>query len=239
MEEYGHCISRSKVIKEAVYNMIREMYFRAQPPIDFKFYEEAYKNRILDAKKDHYYDWHYLPEKVQTQIVDDYLEAYGANDQFKKWCKFLMENFKEGGHRTVYKDIFGDGKPTRTGEETEKLDELIGEENAEKVYKLMEDFMEFYRTDMDEMSIRCGIFHCPTSNPKSVIEKWGDSVTIDDSVYKGYDGEMWDYTYKDYYKGEITGIDEDELWDNDQNETEEEDDPDYTNEQEPVNDNAE
>jgi len=199
-------ITRDKVIAEACTNMIKEMYRRSQPTADIMVYEELYKKGILDPNKDRCYEWHYLPEQVQRQIVEDYLDAYGANDWLKRACKFLMENFKEGGHRTVYKDIFGTGELVRSGEETEKLDELIGKENAEKVYGLMEDFMGFYRTNRDEHAIRGAIFKCPTSNPHTVIEKWGSDFKIDESVYKDEDNK-YDYKYKDYIDGECTGED--------------------------------
>ena len=203
-------ITRNKVITEACTNMIKEMYRRSQPSVDIMLYEECYKNGILDPNKDRCYEWHYLPEQVQRQIVEDYLEAYGANDWLKRACEFLLQNFKEGGYRTVYKDIFNDDEKVRTSEETEKLDELIGKENAEKVYKLMDDFLGFYRTNMDEHAIRCAIFKCPTSNPETVLEKWGPDFKIDDSVYKDEDDE-YDYRYKDYIDGKCNG--EDYLYD--------------------------
>ena len=199
-------ITRNKVIAEACTNMIKEMYRRAQPPVDIMLYEGCYKKGILDPNKDRCYEWHYLPEQVQRQIVEDYLDAYGANDWLKRACEFLLRNFKEGGYRTVYKDIFNDGQKVRTSEETEKLDELIGKENAEKVYKLMDDFLGFYRTNMDEHAIRGAIFKCPTSNPNTVIEKWGPDFKIDDSVYKDEDDE-YDYRYKDYIDGKCNGED--------------------------------
>lgn len=199
-------ITRDKIITEACTNMIKEMYRRAQPSVDIMLYQECYKNGILDVDKDRCYEWHYLPDKVQQQIVEDYIKAYGANDWLKTACKFLIEVFNDGGHRTAYKDIFGTGERVRTSEKTEKLDELIGPENAEKVYKLMNDFMGFYRTNMDEHAIRMTIFKCPTSNPKTVIEKWGPDFKIDDSVYKNEFGE-YDYTYKDYIDGTCTGED--------------------------------
>ena len=199
-------ITRDKIITEACTNMIKEMYRRAQPSVDIMLYQECYKNGILDVNKDRCYEWHYLPDKVQQQIVEDYIKAYGANDWLKTACKFLMEVFKDGGHRTAYKDIFGTGERVRTSEKTEKLDKLIGVENAEKVYKLMNDFMGFYRTNTDEHAIRMTIFKCPTSNPKTVIEKWGPDFKVDDSVYKNEFGE-YDYTYKDYIDGTCTGED--------------------------------
>lgn len=199
-------ITRNKVIAEACTNMIKEMYRRAQPSVDIMLYEGCYKKGILDPNKDRCYEWHYLPEQVQRQIVEDYLDAYGANDWLKRACEFLLRNFKEGGYRTVYKDIFNDGQKVRTSEETEKLDELIGKENAEKVYKLMDDFLGFYRTNMDEHAIRGAIFKCPTSNPNTVIEKWGPDFKIDDSVYKDEDDE-YDYRYKDYIDGKCNGED--------------------------------
>ena len=199
-------ITRDKIITEACTNMLKEMYRRSQPSVDITLYQECYKNDILDADKDRCYEWHYLPEQVQRQIVEDYLEAYGANDWLKRACEFLMDVFKNGGHRTAYKDIFGTGERVRTSEKTEKLDELIGAENAEKVYKLMNDFMGFYRTNTDEHDIRMTIFMCPTRNPKTVIEKWGPDFKVDDSVYKDEDDE-YNYKYKDYIDGTCTGED--------------------------------
>lgn len=197
-------ITRREILGEACDRMIREMYMRAQPAVDINIYIDKFKNGELDPEKDHVYDWHYLPMEVQSQIVQDYLNAYAANDWLKKACEFLFELFKEGGRRTVYEDIFNTGEKVRSSEKTETLDELIGGENAEKVYKLMEDFMGFYRTNMDEHTIRGAIFKCPTSNPKTVIEKWGPDFKIDDSVYKGYNDEDWDYSYKDYYDGKVS-----------------------------------
>lgn len=195
-------ISRRKILAEACERMIKEMFMRAQPPVDIDIYKQAYKLGLL-TEKDKFFEWHYLPEEIQLQIIEDYLNAYSAQDHMDEQYKQLVKFFKEGGMRDVYKDVFGNGEKIRTGEETEKLHELIGEENAEKVYKLMDELNGFYRTNLDECTIRWQILnYSPTSNPQTVIEKWGDKVKIDDSVYKGYDNETWDYTYKDYYNGE-------------------------------------
>lgn len=207
MNNSYHFITRRDVIEKACKDLLRELYFRAQPSVDIDVYIEKFKNGELDPEKDRIYEWHYLPAAVESQVVDDYLEAYNANDQMKKWSEWLIELFKNGGHRTVYKDIFNNGDRVRTGEETEKLSELIGEENAEIVYKLMEDFMGFYRTNMDEHSIRSVVMQGPTSNPKTVIEKWGP-IEIDESVYKNPDGG-WDYTWHDYYNGKCHPIEDD------------------------------
>lgn len=207
-------ITRSKVLERACHDMIREMYLRAQPAVDIDTYEECYRRGILDPERDRCYEWHYLPMEIQSQIVNDYLGAYCADDQFKKWCEFLMNNFKNGGHREVHRDVFGTGEMVRTSEKTEKLNELIGDDNADKVYSLINDFIGFYRTNMDEHTVRCAIFQCPTSNPSTVIARWGDDFKIDDSVYKGWDEESWDYTYKDYYDGVCQGdAYRDDLWD--------------------------
>lgn len=207
MNNSYHFITRRDVIEQACKNLLRELYFRAQPSVDIDVYIEKFKNGELDPEKDRIYEWHYLPAAVESQVVDDYLVAYNADDQMKKWFEWLIELFKGGGHRTVYKDIFNTGDRVRTGEETEKLSELIGEENAEIVYKLMEDFLGFYRTNTDEHSIRSVVMQGPTSNPKTVIEKWGP-IEIDESVYKNPDGN-WDYTWHDYYNGKCHPIEDD------------------------------
>ena len=195
-------IDRSDIIEEACHRMLKEMYMRAQPPVDIDDYIAKYKDGTFDKEKDRCYEWHYLPSAIQTQIVEDYLEAYNANDQMREQFKWLIDLFKNGGRRTVYKDIFNDGKEVRTSEETEKLPELIGEENAEKVYSLINDFLGFYRRNRDELSIRWTIMQAPTTNSNTVKEHWGQDFEVDDSVYKNNDDE-WDYTYKDYYNGEI------------------------------------
>lgn len=193
-------ITRRKVIEQACHDLLKELYMRAQPAVNIDTYIDCYKRGILDKDKDNCYEWHYLPSEIEQQVVNDYLEAYNADDQFRKYLKELIDLFKEGGFRTAYRDIFNTGEKIRSSEPTEKLNELIGEENSEKVYKLINDFLGFYRTNSDENLIRGVIFQGPTSNPDTVIKKWGDKVKIDDSVYKGYNGE-WDYTYKDYYDG--------------------------------------
>lgn len=195
-------IDRNDIIEEACHRMLKEMYMRAQPPVDIDDYIAKYKDGTFDKEKDRCYEWHYLPSEIQNQIVEDYLKAYNANDQMREYFGWLLDLFKNGGYRTVYKDVFGDGKETRSAEETEKLPELIGEENAEKVYNLIKDFLGFYRRNLDECSIRWTIMQSPTTNPDTVKKHWGEDFKIDDSVYKNSDGE-WDYTYKDYYDGKI------------------------------------
>lgn len=185
-------ITRQDVLSNATHDMLRNMYKLATPSGDFDEYIEKFKTGELDPEKDRIYEWHYLPEAVQREIVEDYLDAYGANDWLKRSCEFLMRNFKEGGHRTAHKDVFGTGELVRTSEDTEKLNELIGDENAEKVYKLMDDFMRFYRTNLDEMTIRGAIFSAPTCNKETVIEHWGDDLVIDDSVYEDSDEDYDD-----------------------------------------------
>lgn len=194
-----HWISRRDIIAKAQHDLIREMYLRAQPSVDIDDYDF---NALTKEEKEHFQEWYYLPIEIQNQLVDDYLEAYAAEDPMKMWFNWLIERFKEGGHRTVYKEIFKPGEKVRTGEETEKLDELIGAENAEKVYKLMQDFMGFYRTNMDEHTIRGAVMFGPTPTADTVEAHWG--IKVNDDVYKGYDGKMWDYTYQDYINGKIT-----------------------------------
>lgn len=197
-------VTRRDVIRRACDDMITEMYHRAQPSVNIKSYEEMYRLGVLDKDTDRCYEWHYLPEAVQRQIVDDYLDAYNLRDQFRLQLEKLLDLFRNGGHRTVFKDIFGTGENVRTGEETEHLDELIGEDNAKTVYSLIDEFLMFYRTNMEEMQLRSAIFSCPTSNPNTVRERWGDKFIIDESVYKNQDDE-YDYHYKDYIDGRITG----------------------------------
>lgn len=204
-----HYITRRKVLSDACHAILKEMYMRAQPPADIDVYAECYKRGVLDKDKDRVYEWHYLPQEVQVQILDDYLEAYNANDQFKYWTENLLNLLKEGGYQTVYEDVFKTGEKVRSAKPTEKLDKIIGKESAEKVYDLINKFLDFYQLNGDELTLRGIVFNSPTTNPKTVKEKWKD-IVIDDSVYKGYKDQDWDYTYKDYYDGEITGnIEED------------------------------
>lgn len=205
-------ISRRQVIEEAQERLLKELYRRAQPPADIMEYSKKYQSGEL-TEKDRCYEWHYLPHEVESQIIEDYLEAYNANDQMKEYFTWIKELFLKGGYRTVFKDIYGEGKEVQTGEKTEILPELIGQENTDKVIKLIDDFLGFYRRNLDECAIRWVCMQGPTSNPKTVEEHWG--IKVDDSVYKDYDDENWNYSYKDYIDGKITNTNFDDELDKD------------------------
>lgn len=197
--------TRREVLEQAYNECLFEMYRRAQPSVNLQEYIDKIESGEL-SKDSRIYEWHYLPNEVMKQIFDDCVHAYSAEDHFRKTLEFLLEDFKEGGYRTVFKDVFNTGEQTRTAEKTETLPELIGEENAEKVYALINDFLGFYHTNTEYFMLVGLIMQAPTSNREVVEKKWG--IEIDDSVYKNRDGN-WDYTYYDYIDGEQQITDED------------------------------
>ena len=116
---------------------------------------------------------------------------------WKENCDVILRDLKEGG----LIDGWDDKLDCRGAEHTKPLKEIIGEDNANKVIKLIEGFRDFYRFDHEESSFNftmylgCG----PTSNPKTVIDYWksqGVDITID---------EKKDLTEDDYWELDMYG----------------------------------
>lgn len=202
-------ITRRELISEIVERGLREAYLRAQPWVDIKDY-----NFKEDTEETPFYDRYYLPMEVQSQILDDIVEALNAHTTCDSYGDLIKNALINGGYKDVYKPLVEGGSPCRQAEKTLPLKDIIGEENANKAIELIDSITKFYTTYYEQHMIRGSVFSYPTSNKDTVIKYWkskGKDITIDDSVYKqGKDSDIYDYSYNDYIRGECQNKDDED-----------------------------
>lgn len=208
--------TRKELMNSLIEEGIKEAYLRAQPPVDIS--QVNWEEYEKDPLKEEYplYDRHYLPIEIQSQILDDIISTLNASNDIDVYGELILSYLEKGGHKEVYKPLVEGGSPCRSYENTPKLEELIGKENAEKAFELIKECMRFYNSRYEENRIRSSVFQYPTSNAEKVKEYWekmGQPIEIDDSVYKNHYGD-WDYSAKEYINGKVTIEDEEDFYEN-------------------------
>lgn len=185
-------ITREDVLKKAIEDCVATMYKVAQPPCDI--YELIKKSKEsgepVDSDKEPLYNKHYLPQEVFTEIEDAYMDAYGIRSVWHDYVDTVKEYLGKGGpyyqyHENHEKELV----------HTRPLAELIGENNANIVFDLIDKCKHFYRYNVDENTFRMNVClgSSPTSNKEAVEEYYknkGENVVIDESIYDK--DEFWE-----------------------------------------------
>lgn len=182
-------VSEDSLLEEAYNRCLQEMYFHAQPSIDFeKAQKEANKKFEKTGEKTHIIDQHYLSSDMYEKIIKKYVDAYHLESEFFNDCDIIKRYMDGEGMINGYgKDELGNRKI----EKLPKLEEVIGKENAEKVFEYIENAKNFYRFDNGAKSLRWGLFNLgPTSN-KEMVEKYWEE--------QGKPIKIRDYTEEEQY----------------------------------------
>lgn len=171
-------------MKEAIDRCLEEMYQKSQPKGSYLDYVKQYQEGKL-GKDDRVFERHFLCHNQFKYILNKYKKAYGFENQWRSNVDFLVQNFKEGGLRDIWvEDKNGTGH--REAEHMKPIKDIIGEENADKLFKYIEDVKDFYRFDRKEeqFSVAVCLGVSPTSNPNTVREYWasqGKHINIDET----------------------------------------------------------
>lgn len=192
-------LDKDTIMREAIDRCLSEMFEKAQPRANWHEYLEMVKRGEI-SKDERIYDRHYLSEVEFNYIANKYKKAYGFKRHWKDDCDWILHNLKEGGYRDAWiKDE--DGDKHRESEKTKPLNELIGDESAEKVYQLIENFKDFYRFDREESVFDFNVYlGCsPTSNAQTVIDYW-KSIGVDIEI-----DEKKDLTEDDFWEIDMYG----------------------------------
>lgn len=202
-------LTREKVISEAIDRCMAEMYEKAQPSANWYTYLEKAKNGEI-GKDERIYERHYLNHTQFEYILNKYKKAYRCVNEWRSNIDFLVKCFKEGGLKDIWVKDDSDFKGGyRSAEATPTLEKLIGKENADKVYTLIDDLKNFYHFDRDEekLSFNVCLGASPCSNAKTVKEYWksqGVDIEIDETELS-----KDDYWEIDHY-GKILDEDDEE-----------------------------
>lgn len=188
-------MNRSDLLSKAINECLQEMYSKAQPPMDFNEL-----NRKCEAKEEYdkdYWSHHYLPQNEYEDILESYMDTYNIKCQWKDHSQIMINYLMEGGT----KDKWIEGHTGEDGfkypghrgyENTPKISDLIGVDNAEKVRELMETCKNFYRFDREENQFRFTISnYAPSICKERVMEYWEkDGTPIYDRVIDP-ESEKW------------------------------------------------
>ena len=187
-------LDRDKIIQEAIDRCLEEMYQKSQPKASY--YDYVAKAKRGEISKDELiYERHYLNKKQFDYIRKKYIKAYRLQNEWRDNISFLIDNLKEGGYKTVYKPLIEGGEPCRTAEKMPPIQDIIGEENAKKLFEYTEELLNFYHFDREEEQFNIDI--ClgvgPTSNPEMVKKYWksqGIDIEIDETELT--EDEYWE-----------------------------------------------
>lgn len=187
------------VIQNAVEKCLDAMYRFSYPSCTWQEYKDSYKGKTEEEAHDSkFYDAHYLPAEVYNEIRDLYLDRFHLENEWGSHIEILKSYLKDGG----MKDVWVEGKDGARGyrgyEKTPKLEDVIGKDNAEKVFKLISDCKNFYRLDRTEDQFSYNVMNYSPCCNKEIVEKyWHDhgnpEFKIDDSLWTDVEPEEGDY----------------------------------------------
>lgn len=177
-------LSAEDMLIEAINRCKREMYFKAQPSVDYDKLIEQYKNGC----KEKLYERYYLSKEEFDYIVNKYIEAYRLNDHFIEHCDLLIDNMTKGTITDKYipeEIIDGVKHPGYRGyKDVPPLKDMIGESAANSVIDYINDRKDFYKTnhDLDKFRFNIYLSDTPTCDMVSVKKYWaskGIDLVID------------------------------------------------------------
>ena len=222
--------NRSDVIADNVLKTLNEVYSLAYPKIEKPFdeicqdihkkAEEAgrgndpnfrieYKGTSSEGKSRRYMwpcDFYYIPNEVLKEVWENRRESYGITEHWRENMESLIKFlFDERGLKEVYTPTkYSNGEKVRHSIKQKLLQEVIGEENAKKVRKILEDYAHTYRWGlMDVNQFGWAMMSTPNTNRETVKEAW--KVAFDKDI-EIPDDSMWidEYKFADMeYEGEF------------------------------------
>ena len=176
-------LNRDKIISEAIDKCLEEMFQKSQPKASYYGYVAKLKKGEIN-KDDRIFERHYLNKTQFEYILEKYKKAYCCVNKWKSDIEFVIDLLKAGGYKTVYKPLVEGGEKCRTAERMSPIKDIIGEENANKLFEYLENIKDFYRFDREEekFDFNVALGCSPTSNPETVKEYWksqGVDIEID------------------------------------------------------------
>lgn len=191
-------VSRTDVLSKDIKDALNYIYSLSYPKPEHTFTEmceilrkeceENGKDPRIWRKKYGRYQWpidfFYIPNKVVDDIRENRIEANNAKNLWHEYIDHIIEIFKSGGLKEVYEPTqWSEGRPMKQTITTASLDKEIGQDNAEKVIQMLEDYRNTYRFGgSDQISYSFSFADlAPCSNRETVTNAWkelGKDITI-------------------------------------------------------------
>lgn len=199
---YYELLSSDEFMTRCINECLDKMYQLSEPSITLdELKKQGEKQTSEERKREPMFEQHYLPQEVCAEIVRLYANIFGFNMEWKENIEFLCGNLFNGGRKEVYKED-ANGKFRKTYEDTPKLADAIGEENAEKVKTIIEDIKNFYNFNHSYQTFSFNVMNfSPTSNKETVEKYWREhgspDFTIDEDKWFKEDDVEDDYGDED------------------------------------------
>lgn len=196
---------RNELITDAVNGCLELMYKYSVPSMSFKdFLNEVKEGKEYDKM---YFAHHYLPKKLQDDIIERVRYIYGLGNFFKEYTNVIKEDLINGGLVDIYVDD-ENGISHRDSKQNGPLKDIIGEENANKVEELIDNYISFYRIDNTfTRDFDYSVFNYAPSNFKDKTEEYWKEKGLN---YSFDDKEICDRYYKEEYGEDFFGCEESE-----------------------------
>ena len=206
--------SKNSVIAQLAKECLKEIYELSAPATTYEEIEKKcveYKDKnsehcTLVGKNGKIYSWpydfYYMPQELQNTIIDNYADVYNLNSNWKPYIETLenyLHNHNGESVRTVY-TTDEDGLSHKNYEKVPALDDVINEEDAMKVYKMISWCKNFYKYgQIEESQFKTAVmFRSPITNRNYVIEAWKEVFGKDIEIPE-------DSTWTDEYDDRLLG----------------------------------
>ena len=199
---YYELLNSKDYMVRCVNECLDKMYTLSEPPITLAQLKETFKDIPKEEQeKEPAYEQHYLPAEVYKAILEHYSDVFGFKPTWDDDVVILSNDLFNGGKKDVYRKD-KNGISQKEYEDTPKLRDVIGEENAEKVKKMITDIKNFYRFNMKYQTFTFNVMSfSPTSDKETVEKYWREhgspDFTIDEDKWFKEDDEEDDYGDED------------------------------------------
>lgn len=180
---YYELLNSKDYMVRCVNECLDKMYTLSEPPITLAQLKETFKDIPKEEqKKEPAYKQHYLPAEVYEAILEHYSDIFGFKPTWDDDVVILSNDLFNGGKKDVYRKD-ENGISQKEYEDTPKLRDVIGEENAEKVKKMITDIKNFYRFNMKYQTFTFNVMNfSPTSNKETVEKYWREHGVPDFTI---------------------------------------------------------
>lgn len=168
---------------DLLYKLLNKLYSLSYPKPNLDFETMAKVSHTLSNQKWKYpIDFYYMPQEVQREIINDFLEKHNIEFYWKSNMDFLIDIlFNKGGIKEVYSTDEHNDKPYRHCIDVEILEKQIPKEYSDKVKEILKGYADTYKFgSRDYNSLNLSAYnYSPNINRNNVISAWKEVFNKD------------------------------------------------------------
>lgn len=182
--------NRNDVVNDKMLEALSYIYSLSYPKPDKSYIdmikEGAYmspkeKERLSNSKYIWPCDFYYVPDKVQREVWNSYKESVDAVCHWQNDMESLIEFlYEKPGLKEVYEPDEFNEKPYRHSVNQQLIKDVIGEEAANKLREVLEDYKNTYRWGQSyENVFAWGYLRTPAFDKEKMVKAWKEVFNKD------------------------------------------------------------